>query len=218
MARPAHTAPRTTGNTASTGADVGTGGLRERKKRATHQALQRAAVSLFREHGPHAVTVEDICAHADVSPRTFFNYFTSKEEVLVPWDQETITNTPERVLARPDTEEPLRTAQAVLGEAMNTAMSGSTWRDQAVILRENPELIERVVTAFRAMESSLVEGLARKRNVSCEDPYVRLVGATAITALRVSVQAWQESESDSSLHEYLDEAFEQLHRGLRPND
>lgn len=57
-------------------------GLRERKKRATRSALQSSAVALFRRHGPDAVTVEDICADAGVSPRTFFNYFSTKEEAV----------------------------------------------------------------------------------------------------------------------------------------
>jgi AcrR family transcriptional regulator len=57
-------------------------GLRERKKRATRTALSRAAIRLGIERGWHNVTIEDIAAAADVSVRTFRNYFSSKAEAI----------------------------------------------------------------------------------------------------------------------------------------
>ncbi|MFC5099367.1 TetR/AcrR family transcriptional regulator [Kibdelosporangium philippinense] len=57
-------------------------GLRERKKLATRQALHEAALKLMRAAGPDAVTVEEICREAGVSPRTFFNYFETKEDAV----------------------------------------------------------------------------------------------------------------------------------------
>src|SRR5690554_2629029 len=58
-------------------------GLRERKLRETRQALERATVELALEHGLEHVTIEQIAERADVSPRTFFNYFGSKEDALL---------------------------------------------------------------------------------------------------------------------------------------
>lgn len=58
-------------------------GLRARKKRERRQALHQAAVELSLAHGYAQVTVEDICRRCDVAPRTFFNYFASKEEAVV---------------------------------------------------------------------------------------------------------------------------------------
>ncbi len=58
------------------------GGLRERKKLAVRRALSSAAIRLAAERGLENVTIEDITAEADVSVRTFGNYFSSKYEAI----------------------------------------------------------------------------------------------------------------------------------------
>ena len=58
-------------------------GLRERKRLATRRAILRGALQLVGERGLEATTVDEISRVADISPRTFFNYFASKEEALV---------------------------------------------------------------------------------------------------------------------------------------
>ena len=58
-------------------------GLRERKKQKTREAIQREALRLFQAQGYEATTVEQIAAAAEISPSTFFNYFPTKEDVVL---------------------------------------------------------------------------------------------------------------------------------------
>src|SRR2546430_11883605 len=58
-------------------------GLRARKKRATRKALRDAALRLALERGPGNVRVDDIAEAAGVSPRTYNNYFSSREQAIV---------------------------------------------------------------------------------------------------------------------------------------
>jgi AcrR family transcriptional regulator len=57
--------------------------LRERKKQAARARIVDVAVKLFAQHGLEEVTVEQIAASAEVGKGTIYNYFRSKEEIVV---------------------------------------------------------------------------------------------------------------------------------------
>jgi AcrR family transcriptional regulator len=63
--------------------EVAVEGLRERKKRQTREAIAEAAMTLFQAEGFDAVTVADVARAADVSEKTVFNYFATKEDLVL---------------------------------------------------------------------------------------------------------------------------------------
>src|SRR3954452_2536083 len=90
-----------------------TSGLRERKKLATRLALHRAALELVAERGLEHVSVDDIAARADVSPRTFFNYFSSKDDAVLGLDPDAMQRQVTELRARPAEEPPVEALRAV---------------------------------------------------------------------------------------------------------
>jgi AcrR family transcriptional regulator len=78
-----------------------TEGLRERKKRETREAITRAAWKLFARRGFDAVTVADIARAANVSEKTVFNYFTTKEDLVFGAGMQRTAALIEAVRARP---------------------------------------------------------------------------------------------------------------------
>src|ERR1700730_861203 len=95
---------------------VATPGLRERKKARTSQALEDAALELFSTKGFDATTIEEIADAVEVSPRTFFRYFASKEEVLFARDAARERDLAAFLAARPLGESSLEKLRAALLE------------------------------------------------------------------------------------------------------
>ncbi len=88
--------------------------LRERKKLATRRSLRRHALDLVAQRGFVHVTVEDIAEAADVSPRTFFNYFPSKEAALFGADPDRVAALREGVLRQAPGESALAALRQVM--------------------------------------------------------------------------------------------------------
>jgi AcrR family transcriptional regulator len=86
-----------------------TAGRRERKKQRTREALVDSAFRLFADKGFEATTVEEIADAVDVSSRTFFRYFASKEDVVLTFQEEQFAAMTEAFTARPG-DEPVITA------------------------------------------------------------------------------------------------------------
>lgn len=194
-------------------------GRRERKKAATRSRLRDAAVRLGRRHGPDAVTVDDICAEIDVSPRTFFNHFATKDDALFGTDPDHLAAMTAAVANRPANEDPLGAVSAVLAQIIDDATGSSIWHEQLLLLREYPQLVPRLHAATKATEVALADGLARRTGRAGADTYVQTLAAVAMAALRVAITVWLDSPDGSDPRRPLDEAVALVRGGLAlPDD
>src|SRR5829696_9174003 len=119
--------------------------LRERKRTRTRLMIQAEAMRLFAENGYENTTVEQIAYAAAISPRTFFRYFPTKEDVVL-WDEYDPIAV-DLFEARPEGESPADTLRAIIREAV----AGLYRRDpeqllvRARLLGSVPELRARML-------------------------------------------------------------------------
>jgi AcrR family transcriptional regulator len=138
-------------------------GLRERKKRRTRSALATAALRLFAERGYEETTIADIAAAADVSPRTFFSYFPSKEDVVFAEVDDRLAEVAERLARREPGESPLDALRRSVIDIMQALVSeqGAYGPVQIRLILERPGLqaraLQRLTDTQEEIEARLRE-------------------------------------------------------------
>jgi AcrR family transcriptional regulator len=200
--------------------------LRERKKLATRRLLRRAALVLVAERGLANVTVEDIAEAAEVSPRTFFNYFPSKEAVLFGGDPERTAALRERVANDAPGQPALDVVRTVLtqdAEAMADELRSlggdpADWLHRMKMARTDPQVRAGHAGQMAMIERAIAEGLAARLHTDQEtDPYPVLLAATAVSVIRACLAFWGGTGGTVNLGQLLDQGFQALGAGLPEN-
>jgi AcrR family transcriptional regulator len=192
------------------------GSLRDRKKADTRTSLHRAALELVGQHGLAHVSVDDIAERAGVSPRTFFNYFRTKEDAVAGWD-------PDRVAALCDAlvaADPKLTAFDALRDVL-LSMFETLVPDREDLLARlrvihaEPLLHARQAMRFSELERDLSAAVARRRgHREADDPFAALMVATTLAACRVAVMAWGRDGGQQPLEEFVAQALQYLATGI----
>jgi AcrR family transcriptional regulator len=188
-------------------------GLRERKKERTHQDLVEAGLRMFAERGFDAVTVEDIAAEVDVSPRTFYRYFATKEDLLLD-DLSTALDVLRRsFLAQPADLPVMAAVRAVLMEVTQTYEGLARQKLQrARIVEATPSLKFRHAERQTAWEQVLAPLVSERIGDPPGDPSLKaqLIASCAMAALRVAFSAWRVDEGKVRLTDLVAEALDLL--------
>lgn len=161
-------------------------GLREEKKQATRVALREAALRLALAHGPDNVRVDDIAEAAGVSPRTYNNYFSSREQAIVA----AVTAERESRVAAAVAALPadVRLADAVAAAVLEQYTEPRD-HDALLLITASPALRDTYLDAAAAIEHPLAAAIARRLG-DAGTPAARVLAASVAAAVRVALQQW----------------------------
>ncbi|MFE5299453.1 TetR/AcrR family transcriptional regulator [Streptomyces sp. NPDC056632] len=205
-------------------------GLRERKKQRTRDALIRAALELFTSQGYERTTVDEIVDAVDVSQRTFFRYFATKEDVAFAVQQMVEQRFVQALAGRPAEEGPLDamrnavlSAWDTIGEAIAEVVPVELYVRSFQVIESTPALLAVHLRRSTEMEESIARLIAEREGLDVdEDPRPRIAVAAFSGVMRVTGQLWGRSadptlEAIRALTEhYLDHLTSALEPHWRP--
>lgn len=193
-------------------------GLRERKRIETRLALETAALDLALEVGVANLTVEQIAERANVSRRTFFNYFASKEDALVGEAGErpnTDLLVPHEVDEAFDLLTTLRAA--IHAFASVKGGSGTLLAKRMRVFATNPHLIhDQVARASDSLEtyasalSAMLAGRLGTEPSATTDSHARLLLMICAAVLHHATDSYLRSPETGSLSDAIDASFAAL--------
>ncbi|MFL5020527.1 MAG: TetR family transcriptional regulator [Rhizobium sp.] len=191
-----------------------TEGRRERKRRQTRARIEQAAMNLFLQRGFEATTIEDITEAADVSKRSFFDYFPSKEEVVFAWQDAFADRLIAAIAARPVGESSVAAVEAAITATVIASVDEPGLASGDLIHR-TPALKARDQLKYARLEQKLAEALLlRKGGDPLERPRMRVLAAIVIGALRVGAELWQQRPPSASPQDFAREIFTDLWKML----
>lgn len=189
-------------------------GLRERKKQKTREAIQREAMRLFLKNGYEETTIEQIAAAVEISPSTFFNYFPSKEDVVLydAYDPMIVT-----LLATRPADEPLsqsiRSVLAAIGTALEKDRDVVYARSKLVV--EVPDLRARVWEELEKAQAFLGAVVASRTGRDPADFEIRVVMMLLVAAMMEATREWVRNGGKEDLGGLLSRAYDLVDGGTR---
>jgi AcrR family transcriptional regulator len=191
-------------------------GLRERKKRAMRATLSAIALRLAIERGVAQVRAEDIAAEADVSPRTFNNYFSSKEAAIVGIGMIRADRFCAALRTRPRNESLQDALRAALLELFADELDRD-WVVRARLVRSEPSVFAEERKSDIGIERTIAVEIARQTGADpVADLGPRLAAAVVLAAMHTAIQFWLDVPAAGTLREALSSCMDQVRLELSP--
>jgi AcrR family transcriptional regulator len=183
--------------------------LRARKKQATREALSRAALRLALENGPENVRVDDIAAAAGVSPRTYNNYFSSREEAICGISGDRAERIGAALRACPADE----SLAGAIVHVMMEHYTGDVEPDKAAIamITSTRALRGEYYKSIIAIEAPLAEAIAERTGTDVDrDLFARVLAAAVTSAIRAATIQWLRRDDSPPFTSVLREALKHV--------
>ena len=163
--------------------------LRATQAQRTRAAIRAAALTLTRERGYSAMTVDDVATLAGVSRRTVFNHFSSKADLLVVGLEPPAPSVVEAFVNGSGSL--LEDLGVLLASGAEAVESERGWLlSFPEIVRDNPEIERTIHERLRAIAISLTDAASRRLGAEPDDPRARAVVALAMAIQRSAMDLW----------------------------
>ncbi len=191
-------------------------GLRERKKRETRAAIHRAALELAHEGGVDALTVDAIAERAGVSPRTFFNYFPTKDDAIIGSGASELDALATLVAVRPAGESVREIVHAIaLIRMAALERDPESWAMRRELTLSEPAVGLRFLGVYARADRVLVDALVERARVAAagalsadEEFAVAVEAHAALGAVRAAIRMHLAGAyAGAPLRELLDRAY-----------
>ncbi|MGH3172037.1 MAG: TetR/AcrR family transcriptional regulator, partial [Trebonia sp.] len=167
--------------------DVPAAPRRERKKRQTRDALVHAALELFTAKGYEHTAVREITDAVDVSERTFFRYFASKEDLALSFAKDGTDALLRELSARPPAEEPLTALRNDFARSLRAVTEddpeGPTYLLVTKLIDSTPSLLAAYLRYMHDRDAEVVGVLAGREGVDPETDLRPRIAAAVFGAL-----------------------------------
>jgi AcrR family transcriptional regulator len=196
-----------------------TGGLREQKKALTRATIETKALERFLAEGYEPVRLEDLCAECLVSTRTFFRYFTSKED-LVLGRLRTHLNLAADLFARQPADAPLLGSlrEVITATVADYAADPDRELTRLQLVTTTPVLEAGLGRVFAGFDRLVRRFAAAQTNTDGDARGPRLVAAAAVAAFRVGLELWVASDARDDLAGLIIANLDELTAGIRELD
>src|ERR1700722_11008784 len=181
-------------------------GHREAKKARTRERLTEAAVRLFTERGFEQTKVDDIVTAADVVPRTFFRYFSSKDDALFSWYDLTRDGAVTALRTRPRGEGIVTALIAALDEAVRAGGAHRVIRLTGQVVAKSPELRGRLDATRSTHRDDIASALGHRLPNSAA-LIAQMITAAVTMAYAASVDQWVADGARGLLSDYTTPAM-----------